>query len=272
MALWGIAAAAYGLVMAVAAVTQPIARRPVAVAASLAYALVAAGAATLTASLWINLVVPGALLLGGYWLSGLMFRAPQAWLEEWLLRTDRALGAHHWMSHLPRPVVEFLEACYAADYLVVGGGAILAAATGGTGAVAYYWSLVLTSELASFAPLPWLRSRPPRAFPLKARPSGLASTPSGLASPPAGPPSPFFRRLNVGVLNNASIQANTLPSGHVSGALAAALGVMPIDAGLGWALVVVAGLIAVAAIVGRYHYAVDCVAGAGVSLVVWSLV
>ena len=68
------------------------------------------------------------------------------------------------------------------------------------------------------------------------------------------------------------MQANTLPSGHVSGAVAAALGVMPIDAALGGLLLVVAGLIAVAAVAGRYHYAVDCVAGVAVSLAVWSLV
>ncbi len=252
------AAAGYGLVMVVAAVTQPIARRPVAVAAALAYALVASGLATLSGSLWINLVVPGALLLTGYWLSGLMFRTPQPWLEEWLLRTDRALGAHRWMRHLPRPVVEFLEACYAADYIVVGGGAIIAAVVGGTQPVAFYWSLVLTSELASFAPLPWLRSRPPRVV---EREMGLATS---------LPPS-VARRLNTAILDNASIQANTLPSGHVSGAVAAALGVMPLDAGLGWALMVVAGLIAIAAIAGRYHYLVDCVAGAAVSLAVWSL-
>jgi PAP2 superfamily len=267
------AAAAYGLVMAVAAVTQPIARRPVAVAAALAYALVAAGLATLSGSLWIDLVVPGALLLTGYWLSGLMFRTPQPWLEEWLLRTDRALGAHRWMRHLPRPVVEFLEACYAADYIVVGGGAIIAAVIGGTQAVAYYCSLVLTSELAAFAPLPWLRSRPPRAIVPVGASHGTPipdGTPSRVAIGPAMA-GPYFRRLNAAILNHGSIQANTLPSGHVSGAVAAALGVMPLDAGLGWALMVVAGLIAIAAIAGRYHYLVDCVAGAAVSLAVWSL-
>ena len=91
---------------------------------------------------------------------------------------------------------------------------------------------------------------------------------SGLAT--SLPPS-VARRLNTAILDNASIQANTLPSGHVSGAVAAALGVMPLDAGLGWALMVVAGLIAIAAIAGRYHYLVDCVAGAAVSLAVWSL-
>jgi hypothetical protein len=253
------AAAIYGVLMAGAAISQPIARRPIAVSAALAYSLVAAGAGTLSTSFWNNLLVPGGLLLTGYWLSGLMFRSPQSWLEAWLLRSDCALGAPRWMSRLPRPLIEVLEACYAADYVVVGGGAIFAAGIGGTQAVAYYWSLVLTSELASFAPLPWLRSRPPRVV---EREHGCVS---------ALPPS-LVRRFNAAILNNASIQANTLPSGHVSGAVAAALGVLPIAPEVGVGLMVMAGLIALAAVAGRYHYAVDCVAGAGVSLAVWLLV
>jgi hypothetical protein len=258
---WGIAAAIYGLVMVVAALAQPIARPHIAMSAALAYSLAGAGAATLWTSFWINLLVPGALLLAGYWLSGLMFRAPQRWLEEWLLRTDRALGADKWMRRLPRPAAEFLEACYAADYVVVGGGAIFAAIAGGTQAVAYYWSLVLTAELASFAALPWLRSRPPWAL----EGGGLGPSEGARAPGPAG-------RLNRAILNNASIHANTLPSGHVSGALAAALGMMPVAPDVGIGLMAMAGLIAVAAVAGRYHYAVDCVAGAAVSLVVWLVV
>lgn len=237
--------------MVVAALTQPIERRQVAAAAAAAYALVAFGSATLAGSFWVTLLVPGALLLTGYWLSGLMFHSPQPWLERWLLATDKAVGADRWMARTPRAVAEILEASYAADYLVVGGGAIFAA-TAGVDAAASYWSLVLTSELASFAPLPWLRSRPPRA----------------LEAAPANPL--FFGRLNASILNHASVQANTLPSGHVSGAVAAALGVMPVDATAGVVLMGVAGLIAVAAIAGRYHYVADCVAGVAVSLLVWS--
>jgi hypothetical protein len=244
--------------MALAALTQPIRRRPVAFTAAVAYALVAAGTATVVTSFWVNLLVPGALLLHGYWLSGLLFHSPQPWLETWLLHTDRAVAADGWMSRLPRSIAELLEASYAAVYLVVGGGAIYVA-TFGTAAVAYYWSLVLTSALASYAPLPWLRSRPPRAIELHN------------PHPPDAAERPYLRRLNRLILDNASVQANTIPSGHVSGAVAAALGVMAVDGAVGSSLMVVAVLIAVAAVAGRYHYAVDCVAGAAVALAVWSV-
>jgi hypothetical protein len=254
--VWGIAAIIYGGIMTVAALTQPIPRRVPAALASIAYSAGAAAAASGGPSLPVHLLAPGALLLSGYWLSGLLFGSPQPWLEAWLLRTDRAIGAPHWMARMPRVLAELLEVSYAADYVVVGGGAIYAASAG-VDAVAFYWSVVLSAELASFAPLPWLRSRPPRA--LEGEPASQDARRT------------YARRLNLAVLNNASVQANTLPSGHVSGAMGAALGVMAFDPISGWALMGMAGLIAVAAVAGRYHYAVDCVAGAAVAGLVWSV-
>jgi hypothetical protein len=252
VALWGIAASVFGAVLAVAALTQPIRRRHLVVTAAVAYTLASAGAATLVSSFWVNLVAPGVLLLTGYWLSGLLFHSPQSWLEAWLLRSDRALGAERWMDGMPRLVAEALEASYAAVSVVVGVGAIWAA-TAGVEAVTDYWNLVLTAELACYVWLPWLRSRPPRTLePQRAQKA-----------------TPALRRLNTRILDNASVQANTLPSGHVSGAVAAALGVMAVNATAGWVLLAVAVAIAVAAVAGRYHYAVDCVTGAVTALIVF---
>ena len=257
MSVWGAVAGVYGLVLAAAAISLPIARRPIAAVACLGYALIAFGAGTLVSWFWIQLLVPGALLLGGYWLSGFFFRAPQAWLEGWLLDTDarvfRALGIDKALRHAPMWVLETLEASYAADYVVVGAGAIIAAFAG-LEAVSYYWTLVLAAELACYAALPWLRSRPPRAL------EG-----PGIVAERA----PRLRRLNVAILDRASVQANTLPSGHVAGAVAAALAVWPVDATAGAALMVLAVLIATAAAVCRYHYVIDCVTGAAVAVVAW---
>jgi membrane-associated phospholipid phosphatase len=72
--------------------------------------------------------------------------------------------------------------------------------------------------------------------------------------------------VNAAILDSASVQANTLPSGHVSAATAAALAIWTLHPGVGLALLVLAGLIAVAAVAGRYHYAVDCAAGFVVAL------
>lgn len=266
MSTWSLAAGTYGLVLTIAAIRHPIRRRPFALAASVAYAVLALAAGTLRPALWASLVVPGVLLLTGYWLSGLYFRDPQPWLEDWLLRVDRTLAADRWMARAPRLLAELLELSYASVYVVIGGGAVYAA-TFGAAAVERYWIPVLIAELASYAALPWLRSRPPRV--VEALSDGKAP---GDGTPARREPGgPTLRRLNLTILNNASVQANTLPSGHVAGALAAALAVLPLNAAVGWTLLAVAGLIAVAATAGRYHYAVDCAAGAGVALAVWSL-
>ena len=247
----------YGLVLAAAAVSLPIARRHVAATACLAYSFMAFGAGTLVSWFWIQLLVPGGLLLGGYWLSGFFYRAPQPWLERFLLTADarvfRTLRIDVALRRAPMWVLELLEAGYAADYVVVGAGAIIAAFAG-LDAVAYYWALVLAAELACYVALPWLRSRPPR----------VVEGPGVVAAR-----APRLRRLNLAILDRASVQANTLPSGHVAGAVAAALAMWPVDATAGAALLLLAVLIAIAAAVCRYHYAIDCVTGAAVAVVVW---
>jgi hypothetical protein len=260
VAVWGVVAGLYGLVLMIAAISLPIARRHVAAAAGLAYSLIAFGAGTLISWFWIQLVVPGALLLGGYWLSGFFFRAPQLWLERFLIDSDarviQAVGINRALRRAPLWVLELLEACYTADYAVVGAGAIITGFAG-LDPLTSYWSLVLAAELACYAALPWLRSRPPRVL---EGPGVVADR------------APRLRRLNVAILDRASVQANTLPSGHVAGAVAASLAVWQLDATAGGVLMILAVLIATAAAVCRYHYVVDCVTGAAVAAVAWIIV
>lgn len=258
--MWGYIAGGYGAVLALTAMVLPkVARRPVAIVGSAAYALIAVGTATLP-NFWIQLVVPGGLLLGGYWLSGLLFGTPQPWLEQWLECTDRqtfsSLGVDRWLRVAPMWTLELLEAAYVADYVAVGAGAIIAA-TGGVDAISRYWSIVLAAELACYVALPFLRSRPPRAL----------EAPGVIAQR-----APVIRRLNVAILDRASVQANTIPSGHVAGAVAAGLAVMMVSATAGWILLLMSVLISVSAVMGRYHYAVDCASGALVALLMALLI
>ena len=159
---WAVAAGVYGLALTLAGLTQPIARRPIAVVACISYALVAIGAGSLVSVFWVQLFVPGALLLIGYWLSGFFYRSPQVWLERFLLDSDRTVfeagRINRALRKAPRWFLELLEASYASDYVVVGGGAIVAALVG-RDSVTSYWSVVLTAELACYAALPWLRAR-----------------------------------------------------------------------------------------------------------------
>ena len=260
MTFWAAVATVYGATLAVAAVVHPIRRRALAIVACLAYSLVALGSGTLPRSLWIELFAPAVLLLGGYWLSGFFFRDPQPWLERFLANLDRQVfertDANRRLATSPRWALELLEAAYAADYLVIAVGALVAASHG-VAATAAYWSVVLSAELACYAALPWLRSRPPRAL----EPSGVLAGRGVL-----------LRRLNTAILDSASVQANTIPSGHVAGAVAAGLAILPLSVGVGSVLLAAAALIAVAAVAGRYHYVVDCVAGASVAIIVASLV
>ena len=76
----------------------------------------------------------------------------------------------------------------------------------------------------------------------------------------------WIRRVNLAVLNRASVQWNTFPSGHTAASLATALAVgihMPL---VGVVLGIVALSIAAGSIVGRYHYAADAIVGAAVAV------
>jgi hypothetical protein len=256
---WSIVAMIHGAVLLLAALLMPIRRRAVAASASVAYVLIAAAGAGLASWWWGSLLTPGVLLVAGYWLSGFFFRDPQRWLEWRLLSVDRtvfqALRIDSWLERAPGWVLEALEGSYAGVYLVVGGGAVAAAAAGPDD-LNRYWTLVLASELFCYAMLPWLRSRPPRVL----EPPGLVARRR-----------PALRRLNEAILDRASVQANTLPSGHVAGPAASALALLAIDPALALVAMIAAATIGLAAVVGRYHYVVDCAAGALVALLVWSL-
>jgi membrane-associated phospholipid phosphatase len=108
--------------------------------------------------------------------------------------------------------------------------------------------------------LPWLQTRPPRVV------ESLVPVPdrAHLAVEPG-----LFRRLNLAILRTSSNQVNTLPSGHVAAALAVALTVLASAPAAGVAFLALSAAIALATVVGRYHYAVDSLAGVAVALVSW---
>jgi membrane-associated phospholipid phosphatase len=105
--------------------------------------------------------------------------------------------------------------------------------------------------------LPWIQTRPPRVFE-----SAGAIDRRRL----------FMRRMNRLQVNAVSIGVNTFPSGHVAGSLATAIAVSEVIPALApWLLAVVVA-IAIAAVLGRYHYFIDAVTGALVTLIAWVLV
>jgi len=262
---WQSVAVGYVAYLAIVSLTQPRftrARRPLLLAAAAAAALVAvtfAAADSAPSPPALAVAVPAAVLLAGYWLSGLLFVEPDVRLERWLRAVDDTIlgrsGALDWFRRAPRAVIEYLELSYLLVYIVVPAGALTLMLGGHPDEVERFWTVVLLAEFACYAMLPWIQTRPPRAVegaPSDARPL-------------------LIRSLNLAIVNRASIQVNTLPSGHTAGAMATALAVGSTMPAAGAVFLVFAASIAVAAVLGRYHYVVDSVLGLLVAAIAWAI-
>ncbi len=213
-----------------------------------------------TTRLALEVVVPSLFLVSSYWLSGLFFTRPMARAEARLLRADRwllpRLGIAWLATRGPRWMLEILELSYLLVYAMVPAGALVLAVAGHPGPLARYWTVVFAATLACYAMLPWLQTRPPRAIE---------------SVDPFNGRTLWVRTVNLAVLSHGSHHANTVPSGHAAGAFAAALAVAATLPAPGTGLIVLAAIIAVATVVGRYHYAIDTILGTALAFVAWAL-
>jgi hypothetical protein len=253
---WQTAAGVYFLYIGlVAAILPRLAsrRRRLAFAGAAVGLLAAASAMVVSHEILNDWVIPPVVLLIAYWTSGLLFVAPMPEVERRLLAFDRRLAVSRLAAGAPRVVAEFLELAYAAVYpaipiaLAIRVIAIEADAS-------RFWTVILITDFLCFGMLPWVQTRPPRS---------VEQSPPWHAR---------LRALNVGLLGRTSIHANTFPSGHAAEALAAALLVLGAPAPLVVGMFFGAVSISAGAVLGRYHYAADAIAGWGVAFVVWWLV
>jgi hypothetical protein len=197
--------------------------------------------------------MPLGLLLLAYWTPRALVTAPHTGFERWLLRTDaRVLGSGPGLAlqRAPSWVNEVLELSYLTVYPLVPVSLSILLTAGVTPDVDRFWTTVLLAEFVCYGLLPLFPTRPPRAL--------EAADPGRHRS--------FARTLNAWVLANASNQWNTFPSGHVAGAVACGLALVPDVPVAGTAVLSLAMLIAVASVWGRYHYAADAAAGVVVAL------
>jgi membrane-associated phospholipid phosphatase len=249
---WGWIALGYVTYLGLVSLTRPAfrpARKPALGAAAIGWALAAlASTNPVPQPPAVSTLLPGVVLLIGYRLSGCFFVAPDFRVERWLSSVDRIVlersGILDRLHRAPGVCAEWFELSYLLVYAVIPCGAITLAASGHFAQVERYWSTVLLAEFACYGMLPWIQTRPPRVL-------------ESPRSPSAAP----LRRLNLGVVGRVSIHANTVPSGHAAGAVAAALalwGTMPVAGAL---FLAVAASVTVATVTGRYHYTVDAVAG-----------
>jgi hypothetical protein len=207
--------------------------------------------------------LPLILLLAGYRLSGLFFVAPMAAVEAHLLAVDRRVFAATRWAQLMGVEGQWargaLELAYLFVYAMVPLGATVLTLTGASAQVPVYWTVVLAACFTSYAVLPFVQTRPPRAIECRA-----AANPGAPGVECTG-----LRRLNLAILRSSSNQVNTIPRGHVAAALAVSLMVLSSDPAIGLLFLAVSVAIALATVVGRYHYTVDTVAGAAVALASW---
>jgi len=205
--------------------------------------------------------LPGGYLLVGYWTTGVLYRGPNTALEARLDSIDTRLFDRlgPLVLRVPLVVLELLELAYLLCYPIVPAGLGALYLGGQRGRADAYWTLVLVSAFAAYCVLPWAGTRSPRVLGsslwIERRPVTM-------------------RRVNLSVLERGSIHVNTFPSGHAASAWAVALFLVTAP-GAAWPVFIAfAAAIAAGAVLGRYHYAVDVVAGiliALVAFVVWRL-
>ncbi len=192
-----------------------------------------------------------------YYLTGYLFVAPSTALEAWLLKWDR-----RWFgdpttrfANWPSWLIAYLDVVYTLCFVLLPAGFGALAISGHSFRANRYWTMVLAADLGAFAPLSVFQTRPPWAI---ERPAVLAAS--------------RLHRLASYIVKNATTGVNTFPSGHVAVTIAVALGVISSLPLVGAVMLIFAASISVACVVGRYHYAVDVLAGAVLGLTVCGLV
>lgn len=199
-------------------------------------------------------LMPPVLLLLGYWTSGLLFAAPMPAIERALESIDLALDIDRLAARAPRWLAELLELSYAGVYVIIPIALLIHLFRTPAPDAARFWTVLLVTDFICFGFLPWIQTRPPRAF--RTRDPWISR----------------IRRFNILMLGKTSIQANTFPSGHAAEGLAAALLVTGAPPLVVLAIGAGAVLISAGAVLGRYHFGADAIAGWIVAIAVWWLV
>jgi membrane-associated phospholipid phosphatase len=203
--------------------------------------------------------LPAALMLVPYWQVGQFFTASDPAMEARLANFDsaffRRLGIQP--SHTPISIslATYLQLAYMMVYPLMPLALVVLYTTGLHSKVDFYWLVVLLATYVCFALTLFVRALPPRMLP------GYET----FQLPPTR-----LGALNRGILNRASIQAVTCPSGHVAASVAAALVLLRLEPWMGAIFLGIALSIAAATIVGGYHYVADVLLAAGIAALIFA--
>jgi membrane-associated phospholipid phosphatase len=198
--------------------------------------------------------LPVFFILVAYRESGLLLKPdPTHHLDIIFIRLDDMILKNHsvlWVLEHGAPWIQYyLELSYLLCYPVVPLGLISLYLVREREAIAreHFWTSVLLASLSCYFLFPFFPLVPPRE----------------LFNDVPGPRVALaLRGLNHWLLGHYSVGASLFPSAHVAATTAAALAVRHYLPQLGWFFVVVAVSIALATVYGRYHYALDALAGA----------
>lgn len=200
-------------------------------------------------------LAPGLLLTIGYWQSGQFFTGADARVQAWLRAIDERWFP--WVlrmtSSLPerRVLSTYLEVSYLCFYPLVPLGIVILYLAGQRDAADQYWKVVLLPTYVCHACTVFFPSLPPR----------LVEADEGLRLGRSR-----IRAASSWVLQHGGITVNTFPSGHVASAFAVALVLLKLTPVAGIVCLWIAGSVAVATAVLRYHYSIDAVLGVALAL------
>lgn len=210
---------------------------------------------------WLRNLLPIAAVLLAYQQMGWFARpAGNHELEHAWVQWDKLLlvdwGLKDGIESLGPVLPSLLELAYLCTYAVGPAGLLALLACGRMDRTDRYLAFYVASAVASYACYPFFPSEPPRTV-----------FPGELL----GEHDNVFRDVNWWILGLGGIHTSVFPSGHVSSACGAAFGLLfslPERKRYGMAASLLAFGIAVGTVYGRYHYAVDALAGLVVSCVV----
>jgi membrane-associated phospholipid phosphatase len=196
-----------------------------------------------------------------FWQSGQFYVTPNKRLQERLTTFDRnffemvlrSRAGRRWGTGFSL----YTELAYVMCYPIVPLGVAVLYVAGMRYCVDHYWAIVLLAAYICYAVSPFVQALPPRTL----------ADDKTLGIPPSK-----VRELNRWILRHASIQVITFPSAHVAASVAASLVLFELVPWMGLVFAWVAASIAVAAVVGGYHYVADVLSGILVALLIFFFV
>lgn len=214
-------------------------------------------ASHLITPLWGSILrdwLPVALMLVPYWQTGQFFLRPNEKIQKRLAEIDRhLLRFAPEMTSLGRLARLALEWAYMFCYPLVPLGLGVLYAAGMRQYSSAYWFIVLVPTYLCYAITPFVPALPPRS---------IATKHSTVVTSNKG------RVMNLWILKYGSIHAISFPSAHAASAFAVSIVLLRFVPVAGVVFLVISFGIAVAAVAGGYHYAIDVVLGAALALIV----